>query len=113
MASTIAMPPALSLPTTHFSPFPDRNLTLASSVADAAPPPSLAVAAARSVAEQIEAAEKIRRDALYLLARRIEPGSSESSPPSVSSPPPAAAIELARRRLRPPYSAPTDRKSVV
>ena len=61
VANTIAMPPALSLPTTHAPRFPDRNLTLASSVADAAPPPSLAVAAARVVTEQIEAHRKLRR----------------------------------------------------
>ena len=58
------------------------------------------IAAASDLPEQIEAGQKLRRVALYLLVQGIVAGSPESSPSSSSSSPPAAA----RRAPLPPFS---------
>ena len=61
------------------------------------PNPSSRVAAARVHPEQIEAGEKLRRVALYLLVQGIDAGWPQSTSPSVSSPTPAVAFPASCR----------------
>ena len=99
----------LSLSPSHFflPRFPDRDLTLTSSVADATPPPSLAVAAARSDTEKTEAEQKLRLVALVVLVHGIVPGSPE--PPPIPRLPPLRPprVELDCGRPRPSPTTPS------